>query len=239
MDGVAHLTFHDTSTESTPSPQHFITSCPSTNPTLRLPFKVFPQLKLTSDDTILPGSNITALYTPATAPADGTPLFLAFYTGLDIEFAPLPVNQTTVPANLAGQKSSTHIFQVFAYLRGGGVLWHPFEQNMYLSRLSQHYDARASADCFFDPEISAVRFYFESFPQRWFRTGKNWSLWLALKGIEQIPNLKKEFEIHDNLNEMGPKRKARETALSDETMNLCQGPKEIQTHRLFSSICVD
>ncbi|KAJ6497115.1 ferritin-like domain-containing protein [Mycena vitilis] len=80
----------------------FITSCPSTNPAL--PFKPFPALNITSDAAaILPGSNVTVSYTPTEVVADGTPLCLAFYTGLDTKFAPLADNQTTVPANLTGQ----------------------------------------------------------------------------------------------------------------------------------------
>lgn len=73
----------------------FITSCPDTNPPL--PVKAFPSLALASP---APGKESTLTYN-----ATGTPsgsLFVAFFTGLDQEFAPVENGKVTVPADLVG-----------------------------------------------------------------------------------------------------------------------------------------
>ncbi|KAJ7771452.1 ferritin-like domain-containing protein [Mycena metata] len=82
----------------------FIVSCPADNPPL--PVKAFPALNVTSNGLLVaisPGSNIKVSYTPATPAPGGTTLCLAFYTGLDVKFAPLTADHTAVvPANLTG-----------------------------------------------------------------------------------------------------------------------------------------
>jgi hypothetical protein len=78
----------------------FITSCPSTNPAL--PVKAFPTLTVTTT-RYSPGKTISLKYTPATAIADGTALYVAFYTGLTVEYAKLENNQVVIPEDLRGQ----------------------------------------------------------------------------------------------------------------------------------------
>ncbi|KAJ7367745.1 ferritin-like domain-containing protein [Mycena albidolilacea] len=78
----------------------FITSCPSTNPAL--PVKAFPTLTVTTTP-YSPGKSISLKYTPATPVADGTPLYVAFYTGLSVEYAKLENNAVVVPKDLRGQ----------------------------------------------------------------------------------------------------------------------------------------
>ncbi|KAJ7935203.1 ferritin-like domain-containing protein [Mycena leptocephala] len=78
----------------------FITSCPSTNPAL--PVKAFPSLAVTTT-RYSPGKTISLQYTPATAIADGTALYVAFYTGLTVEYAKLENNQVVIPEDLRGQ----------------------------------------------------------------------------------------------------------------------------------------
>lgn len=74
----------------------FITSCPSTNPPL--PVTPFPTFTLPAKVT--PGATV-----PITFKTSSTkPLFVAFYTGLTQEFAPIKNgNQVTIPADLRGQ----------------------------------------------------------------------------------------------------------------------------------------
>ncbi|KAJ7180923.1 ferritin-like domain-containing protein [Mycena filopes] len=79
----------------------FITDCPSTNPAL--PVMAFPTLTVATT-RYSPGKEIDLKYTPATAPAAGTPLYVAFYTGLAVEYAPLSAdNKVTIPMDLRGQ----------------------------------------------------------------------------------------------------------------------------------------
>ncbi|KAJ7509865.1 ferritin-like domain-containing protein [Mycena galericulata] len=77
----------------------FITSCPSTNPTL--PVTAFPTLT-TSTTRYSPGKNITLDFTPATAVPADTPLYAAFYTGLSVEYAPITDSKVTIPMDLRG-----------------------------------------------------------------------------------------------------------------------------------------
>ena len=73
----------------------FITSCPSTNPTL--PVKAFPALTL---DNPVPGQNATVHYASTSA----TPTFVVFYFGLSKTFVPIDgKGQVAVPADLSGQ----------------------------------------------------------------------------------------------------------------------------------------
>lgn len=73
----------------------FITSCPSTNPTL--PVKPFPGLTL---NYAVPGKNAVAKY--ASTAENAT--HVAFYFGLSKIFVPIDGNgEVTVPANLSGQ----------------------------------------------------------------------------------------------------------------------------------------
>ncbi|KAJ6568420.1 ferritin-like domain-containing protein [Mycena vulgaris] len=78
----------------------FITSCPSTNPAL--PVKAFPSLTVTTT-RYSPGKSIALEYTPATAVADGTALYVAFYTGLAVEYAKLEDGKVVIPDDLRGQ----------------------------------------------------------------------------------------------------------------------------------------
>ncbi|KAJ7073254.1 ferritin-like domain-containing protein [Mycena belliarum] len=78
----------------------FITSCPTTNPAL--PVKAFPTLNVTTT-RYAPGKAIDLAYTPATAIADGTPLYAAFYTGLSVEYAELKNGSVILPQDLRGQ----------------------------------------------------------------------------------------------------------------------------------------
>jgi hypothetical protein len=74
----------------------FITSCPSTNPTL--PLKAFAALTL-GDGT--PGSTVDVTYTAPSGSSTG-PTFIAFYTGLSQEFAPVTNGKVTIPQDLIG-----------------------------------------------------------------------------------------------------------------------------------------
>ncbi|KAJ7781837.1 ferritin-like domain-containing protein [Mycena maculata] len=78
----------------------FITSCPSTNPSL--PVKAFPTLTTTTT-RYSPGKKITLVYTPATPVPAGTPLYAAFYTGLAVEYAPIVDSTVVIPMDLRGQ----------------------------------------------------------------------------------------------------------------------------------------
>ncbi|KAJ6581852.1 ferritin-like domain-containing protein, partial [Mycena capillaripes] len=78
----------------------FITSCPSTNPAL--PVKAFPTLTVTTT-SYSPGKTISLKYTPATPVADGTALYVAFYTGLSVEYAKLENGKVVIPKDLRGQ----------------------------------------------------------------------------------------------------------------------------------------
>ncbi|KAJ6481482.1 hypothetical protein C8R47DRAFT_589301 [Mycena vitilis] len=79
----------------------FITDCPSTNP--KLPVMAFPTLKVTTT-RYSPGKNISLEFTPSTPVAAGTPLHVAFYTGLSVEYAPLTSdNKVVIPEDLLGQ----------------------------------------------------------------------------------------------------------------------------------------
>ncbi|KDR70429.1 hypothetical protein GALMADRAFT_214518 [Galerina marginata CBS 339.88] len=72
----------------------FITSCPSTNPTL--PVHAFPALTVTG---AVPGKN-AAISAPN---ATSTPTHIAFFTGFDKLFAEIQNGHVTVPTGLAGQ----------------------------------------------------------------------------------------------------------------------------------------
>jgi len=73
----------------------FITSCPSSNPTL--PVKAFPTLNLTMSGT----NGIAAYANSSSAAANST--FVAFYTGLSTEFAPVDsTGKFTMPKGLMG-----------------------------------------------------------------------------------------------------------------------------------------
>ncbi|KAJ7180890.1 ferritin-like domain-containing protein [Mycena filopes] len=79
----------------------FITGCPSTNPSL--PVSAFPSLAVTTKD-YCPGDTISLEYTPAKPVATGTALYVAFYTGLSVEYAPLTANnKVVIPKDLLGQ----------------------------------------------------------------------------------------------------------------------------------------
>jgi hypothetical protein len=73
----------------------FITSCPSTNPAL--PVKAFPSATFPAKTT--PGATVPVTFTSNST----TPLFVAFYTGLSQEFAPIKDGKVTIPADLKGQ----------------------------------------------------------------------------------------------------------------------------------------
>ncbi|KAF7338580.1 Protein rds1 [Mycena venus] len=77
----------------------FITSCPSTNPTL--PVEAFPTLTFTTTP-YSPGQTISLEFTPSSAIA-GNALYVAFYTGLSVEYAKLEDNQVLLPKDLRGQ----------------------------------------------------------------------------------------------------------------------------------------
>ncbi|KAJ7698942.1 ferritin-like domain-containing protein [Mycena rosella] len=78
----------------------FITDCPSTNPAL--PVKAFPTLTVKTT-RYSPGKTIELDYTPATPIADGTALYVAFYTGLSAEYAKLEGGKVVIPDDLRGQ----------------------------------------------------------------------------------------------------------------------------------------
>jgi rubrerythrin len=74
----------------------FITSCPSSNPTL--PVRAFPALTTTNTPT--PGSSVTFSFNNT---ANASPLYAAFFSGLTTEFAPLDSSMSaTIPADLIG-----------------------------------------------------------------------------------------------------------------------------------------
>jgi rubrerythrin len=75
----------------------FITSCPSTNPTL--PVKAFAALTLSAGK---PGSTVDVTFTAPAGTSASTPIFIAFYTGLSQEFAPIVNNKVTIPGDLIG-----------------------------------------------------------------------------------------------------------------------------------------
>ncbi|OCB87715.1 hypothetical protein A7U60_g5242 [Sanghuangporus baumii] len=84
----------------------FITSCPSTNPSL--PVSAFPPLSVTSANNV-PGGSITVSFDPSAneIAESNTPLFLALLTGLRKLFVPLSSNAdgtwtATLPGDLQG-----------------------------------------------------------------------------------------------------------------------------------------
>jgi len=84
------LDFNQVTTLAAP----FITSCPSSNPTL--PFKAFPSLAV-SPAAPTAGTSITLSFTGST-----TGLFLSLLTGLSTISVPIENNQVTLPSNLTG-----------------------------------------------------------------------------------------------------------------------------------------
>jgi rubrerythrin len=75
----------------------FITSCPSTNPTL--PVKAFAALTLSAGN---PGSTVNVTFTAPSGTSSSTPIFISFYTGLSQEFAPVVDGKVTIPGDLIG-----------------------------------------------------------------------------------------------------------------------------------------
>lgn len=71
----------------------FITSCPSTNPTL--PVKAYPALKIGNP---VPGQNSNVISQSSTGPT-----FIAFFTGLDTIFVAVTNGAVAVPKDLSGQ----------------------------------------------------------------------------------------------------------------------------------------
>jgi hypothetical protein len=78
----------------TPCTAQFITRCPESNPAL--PVKALPAMTLTPSSPA-PGSTVTI----ATAAARKRPVFVAWFSGLQVLFSPVSGNTTTVPAALA------------------------------------------------------------------------------------------------------------------------------------------
>jgi len=74
----------------------FITSCPSSNPTL--PLKAFPTLNVTLESHS-PGAEGTVSYEGSSS-SDGTQL--AFFSGLSTYFAPISGGKFQLPANITG-----------------------------------------------------------------------------------------------------------------------------------------
>ena len=83
---------------------NFITSCPSTNPTL--PFSAFPSLAITnstggnSSDSFTPGSQVNLTYN-STSSSNSTQ-YLAFFHGLNTTVVDITSNQATIPSELQG-----------------------------------------------------------------------------------------------------------------------------------------
>lgn len=76
----------------------FITSCPSTNPTL--PFKAFPALNVTSAvPSLAPGATLTLEFASSNIT---TQLFLSLLTGLDTISVEITDNTVTLPSNVTG-----------------------------------------------------------------------------------------------------------------------------------------
>ncbi|KII90726.1 hypothetical protein PLICRDRAFT_542772 [Plicaturopsis crispa FD-325 SS-3] len=76
----------------------FITKCPSSNPTL--PVKAFATLTVPS---AAPGKKVKPTFTRPDSVSSSTPLFLAFFTGLSQEFAPIGSDgMAMIPADLIG-----------------------------------------------------------------------------------------------------------------------------------------
>lgn len=74
----------------------FIKSCPDSNP--KLPVKAFPALTFPTDAA--PGKKVTVKFDKGNSTGD---LFVAFYTGLSQEFAPIAKDNTvTIPKDLIG-----------------------------------------------------------------------------------------------------------------------------------------
>ncbi|KAG9014766.1 hypothetical protein FRB94_010613 [Tulasnella sp. JGI-2019a] len=74
-----------------------ITSCPPSNPTL--PFKAFPELKITSTATPAPGDTIMLEFTGSGASG----LFFSIFTGLDAISVEITSGaKVTLPSNLTG-----------------------------------------------------------------------------------------------------------------------------------------
>jgi len=71
----------------------FITSCPSTNPTL--PVSTFPALTL---GTATPGASTTVSFTNKD---NKSPIYLAYYSGLSVVYSTIEGGKTTVPKSLA------------------------------------------------------------------------------------------------------------------------------------------
>lgn len=74
----------------------FITSCPSTNPTL--PVKAFPTITV-KPAAPKPGSSITVSYANMTS----SQLYAYFYTGLSTEKVKVKNGKVTIPSDLVGQ----------------------------------------------------------------------------------------------------------------------------------------
>ncbi|KAI5123180.1 hypothetical protein M0805_003947 [Coniferiporia weirii] len=87
----------------------FITSCPSSNPSLAL--TAFPSLSLTNpsggnvsfngSSTPAPGTNVTLVYSTSNTTSNGTQ-YAAFLNGLNTTFVAIGNNQTTIPPFLQG-----------------------------------------------------------------------------------------------------------------------------------------
>lgn len=71
----------------------FITSCPSTNPTL--PVKAYPSLKIVNP---FPGKS-SQIVSQSTI----IPTFIVFFSGLDTVFVPVDNGKVKVPDDLSGQ----------------------------------------------------------------------------------------------------------------------------------------
>jgi hypothetical protein len=78
----------------TPCTAQFITRCSESNPAL--PVKALPAMTLTPSSPA-PGSTVTI----ATAAPRKGPVFVAWFSGLQVLFSPVLRNTTTVPAALA------------------------------------------------------------------------------------------------------------------------------------------
>ena len=83
---------------------NFITSCPSTNPTLS--FTAFPSLTITnstggnSSDSFTPGSQVNLTYNNTSS--SNSTQYLAFFHGLNTTVVDITSNQATIPSELQG-----------------------------------------------------------------------------------------------------------------------------------------
>jgi hypothetical protein len=107
----------------------FIKSCPSSNPTL--PIKAFPSLTFSSPK---PGSESTLTYNPSDDKSSSSDLFVAFFTGLTQEFAPVKDGKVVIPGDLKGTvygivtTSSTKVDDSNT-VAGPAILSFPFDSN--------------------------------------------------------------------------------------------------------------